>query len=125
MEHTWLYLAALNGFPAGLTQIFWDTLGADKVSELFGKLPDTSVCAKTKIGYCDGKKIQQFEGEIRGNIAPQPQGNREFQWDCVFIPEGHNVTFAQMGQEKKNLISMRRHALTMFAEYLKGLKNAE
>jgi XTP/dITP diphosphohydrolase len=94
VEHTWLYLAALNGFPAGLTQIFWDTLGADKVSELFGKLPDTSVCAKTKIGYCDGKKIQQFEGEIRGNIAPQPQGNREFH-------EGHNVTLAQMGQEKK------------------------
>ena len=28
VEHTGLYLETLNGFPGGLTQIFWETLGA-------------------------------------------------------------------------------------------------
>lgn len=122
VEHTGLYISALNGFPAGLTQIFWDTLKADRVSELFGKMPDTSVIAKTRIGYCDGRKILQFEGSIEGNIAPTPEGNRDFQWDCVFIPKGYEKTFAQLG-DKKNEISMRRKALEELGKYLKANPN--
>lgn len=64
VEHTGLYIKYLNNFPAGLTQIFWDSLEADKFAELIGKLPDSSVVAKTIIGYCDGKQIHYFEGEI-------------------------------------------------------------
>src|SRR5215208_3780506 len=37
VEHTGLYIEALNGFPGGLTQIFWATLGAERVAGLFGK----------------------------------------------------------------------------------------
>ena len=110
VEHTSLHLAALNGLPAGLTQVFWDRLGADRVSALF--------VAKTRIGYCDGKKIHQFEGEVAGKITPKPEGNRDFQWDCVFIPNGEKRTFAEMGDDK-NAISMRKHALDSFAEFLK------
>ena len=118
VEHTSLHLTALNGFPAGLTQVFWDTLQADRVSELFGSLDDPSVVAKTRIGFCDGKKILQFEGEVLGKIAPLPEGNRDFQWDCVFIPDGEERTFADMGDDK-NAISMRKRALDRFSEYLK------
>jgi len=35
VEHTGLFIDALNGFPGGLTQIFWDNLGARRVSKLF------------------------------------------------------------------------------------------
>ncbi|HCX7552013.1 TPA: non-canonical purine NTP pyrophosphatase, partial [Escherichia coli] len=34
VEHTGLYIESLNGFPGGLTQIFWDKLQADKFSQL-------------------------------------------------------------------------------------------
>ncbi len=30
VEHTGLRIGALNGFPDGLTQIFWDTIKADR-----------------------------------------------------------------------------------------------
>lgn len=76
VEHTGLYIKYLNGFPAGLTQIFWDSLEADKFSELVGNLPDTTVLAKTIIGYCDGKQIYYFEGEVNGNIVNIPKGSR-------------------------------------------------
>lgn len=117
VEHTGLYLSHLNGLPGGLTQVFWDTLEADKFSELFGTTKDTSVLAKTIIGYTDGKNIHLFEGVVSGRIAATPKGPRDFQWDCVFIPDGYVKTFAEMGDEK-NRISMRRKALDLFAEFI-------
>lgn len=123
VEHTGLYISALNELPAGLTQIFWDSLKADKISELFGSLADTKVIAKTRIGYCDGKRIHQFEGKIEGSIAKVPKGDRDFQWDCIFIPKGESRTFAEMGEEK-NKISMRRRALDNFADFLRSSLHA-
>lgn len=118
VEHTGLYIKSLNEFPAGLTQIFWDKLKADKFAEFIGNLKDTSLTAKTIIGYCDGKKIKFFEGSIGGRVPNKPVGNRDFQWDCVFIPDGYSVTFAEMGEEK-NKISMRRKAIDAFRDYLR------
>lgn len=40
-------------------------------------------------------------------------------WDCVFIPEGHSRTFAELGAEKDK-ISMRRLALDKFAAHLRA-----
>jgi XTP/dITP diphosphohydrolase len=119
VEHTGLYLNFINGLPGGLTQIVWDTLRADRFSDLFGKSPDPSVIAKTTICYVDGKLMHIFVGEITGKIASTPMGNRDFQWDCVFIPDGDTKTFAEMGN-KKNDISMRRKALDKYATFLKA-----
>ena len=120
VEHTSLMIDRMNGFPGGLTQVFWDTLGADQVSSLFGQEESAGVSAKTHIGYCDGRKIWQFEGEVRGRISPKPKGDRSFQWDCVFIPDGASETFSEMGMNRKNEISMRRLALDSFAEHLRS-----
>lgn len=117
VEHTGLYLNQLNGFPGGLTQIFWDTLEADRFAKVFGNSEDVKAVAMTKIGFCDGKKIYFFDGTIDGIISPEPRGNRDFQWDCVFIPDGFKETFSEMGK-KKNEISMRKIALNKFAEFL-------
>jgi XTP/dITP diphosphohydrolase len=118
VEHTGLYLDYMNGLPGGLTQIFWDKLQADKFSQLFGSSPANSVVAKTIIGYLDGKQFFSFEGEIHGTISSEPKGNRDFQWDCVFTPDGYNQTFSELG-EKKNDISMRKIALDKFAIFLR------
>jgi XTP/dITP diphosphohydrolase len=117
VEHTGLYLDALNGLPGGLTQIFWDSLEAERFCELFGSL-NNRVVARTVIGYIDGKKCHFFQGEVVGSIARQPLGPRDFQWDCVFIPEHFDETFAQMG-DRKNQISMRKQALDKFAQFIK------
>jgi XTP/dITP diphosphohydrolase len=115
VEQTGLLLDRLNGFPGGLTQIFWDAIGPDLMCELFGSGSEVGVTARTRIGYCDGRKIHQFEGSIRGRIAPAPAGDRGFQWDCVFIPDGYDQTFAELGVK----ISMRRIVLDAFASHLK------
>jgi len=118
VEHTGLSLAYLNGQPGGLTQLFWDALGADKFADIFGKTSDPSVTAKTVIGYTDSRKLFLFSGSVEGTIASVPRGRRDFQWDCVFIPNGFDKTFAEMG-ERKNDISMRRIALQKFQAFLR------
>jgi len=119
VEHTGLKLKALNGLPGGLTQVFWDTLKADKMSELFGSDEEGTVEAITDLCYVDGKQFYEFRGTISGRICKQPRGSRDFQWDCVFVPDKRDQTFAEMGSEEKNKISMRRKALDAFAEFLR------
>ena len=119
VEHTGLYIDYMNGLPGGLTQIFWDKLQADKFCEIFGAAPKNSLEAKTVIGFIDGQQFFSFEGSVRGTVSPEPKGDRSFQWDCVFVPNGHSSTFAELGEEKHK-ISMRRLALDQFSEFLKA-----
>src|SRR5690554_8012352 len=108
----------MNGLPGGLTQIFWDNLQADKFCEIFGMASKNTLEAKTVIGFIDGQQFFLFEGSIRGTVPPKPRGDRLFQWDCVFVPDGYSLTFAEMGDQKHE-ISMRRRALDQFSEFLK------
>jgi XTP/dITP diphosphohydrolase len=117
VEHTGLYLDALNGLPGGLTRIFWDRLEANNFAKLVQGLASNRVTARTMIGYCDSKKMHYFTGEVSGTVPNAPAGPTNFQWDCVFIPDGYNQTFAELG-DKKNEISMRRLALNKFAQFL-------
>ncbi len=121
VEHTGLYLKGLNGLPAGLTQIFWDRLEADRFAALVEGLGEAAVTAKTVLGYCDGRETHLFEGAIEGTVPRIPAGPRGFQWDCVFVPEGYTDTFAEMGPAK-DAISMRRKALDQFAAHLKNAR---
>lgn len=120
VEHTGLYVSYLNDLPGGLTQLFWDSLGSDRFSQLFGNSTDPTVTARTHVAYCDGRQFHFFLGEARGRIAPEPRGDPSFQWDCVFIPDGYDKTYAELG-DKKNEISMRVAALRAFGEYLGAL----
>ncbi|EKM94133.1 nucleoside-triphosphate diphosphatase [Stutzerimonas degradans] len=124
VEHTGLYLKGLNGLPAGLTQIFWDKLEADRFVKLVAGLGDSTLLAKTVLGYCDGREIRLFEGSIEGKVPTAPAGPRGFQWDCVFVPNGHAQTFAEMGKAKDE-ISMRRKALDQFAAYLNSARGVK
>ncbi len=114
VEHTGLYLKELNDLPGGLTQTFWDALEADRFAHLFG---GTDLVARTQICYCDGRKFHYFSGEVLGYVATKPRGNREFQWDCIFIPKGRKRTFAEMG-DTKNDISMRKLAFDKLLQFL-------
>ena len=115
VEHSGLLLEKLNyKLPNGLTQEFWDSLEADKFSQLFG---DQKAKAFTIIGYIDGKKLHTFKGEIEGIIINEPRGCRAFHWDCVFIPNNYEETFAEMGTQKKNEISMRKQAFDLLLKH--------
>lgn len=124
VDHTGLEFDWLDGFPAGLTSVFYDKVKAKGFARIIGKSPNPKVTAVTVIGFCDGKQIHSFEGRLRGVIAEDIRGTEGFQWDYVFIPDGYNQTFSELGNKKKNQISMRRLAFNKFAKFLDGRSHA-
>lgn len=116
VEHTGLYLDMLGGFPGGLTQIFWDSLQKERFAALFASA-EHKVVAKTTIGYVDGNRVHLFYGETDGRIVSPPRVDHGFQWDCVFVPDGGESSFSEMG-ERKNEVSMRRKALEALRAHL-------
>ena len=52
-----------------------------------------------------------FEGRCDGRIAEEPSGVGGFGYDPLFIPVGHDKSFAALSAEEKNAISHRGRAL--------------
>jgi XTP/dITP diphosphohydrolase len=63
--------------------------------------------------YADEAELQAetFDGTCEGRILDQPRGNAGFGYDPLFLPDGQNGTFAELGEETKNRISHRAAAL--------------
>lgn len=59
-----------------------------------------------------------FEGIVEGRIAGQKSGGQGFGYDPVFIPEGHNRSFAEMSMREKNEISHRARAIAKLKAFL-------
>jgi len=58
-------------------------------------------------------------GVCPGRISQTPQGDGGFGYDPVFVPEGYDETFAQLGEETKNAMSHRAKAVTLMCGELK------
>lgn len=59
-----------------------------------------------------------FTGIWPGRVAREEQGKNGFGYDPVFIPEGFEVTAAELEPEVKNSVSHRSLALSQLASYL-------
>lgn len=77
----------------------------------------------TVLCFIDDDRELYFEGRVYGQIALEEKGNAGFGYDPIFIPNGYDQTFAEMGEAEKNKISHRANALKDFQKYLQTRKS--
>lgn len=59
-----------------------------------------------------------FSGTVEGAIIDEPRGLQGFGYDPLFIPEGYDRTFAELGETVKNTLSHRSRALAQAVSHL-------
>lgn len=91
--------------------------------ELEGK-SDRRASFVTIVALIEGDEEKIFKGEVKGHILTEKQGSEGFGYDPLFVPEGYNESFAQLGNETKNHISHRARAMQKMKEYLLGEQNS-
>ena len=65
-----------------------------------------------------GEPLADFSGAVEGTILPDRQGEGGFGYDPLFVPDGFQESFAELGEEVKNFLSHRARALSQVAQWL-------
>jgi XTP/dITP diphosphohydrolase len=60
-----------------------------------------------------------FEGLVYGQIRKEQYGEGGFGYDPIFVPDGYQVSFAEMDKNEKNGISHRGRAVQKLLDFLK------
>ena len=124
VEDSGLAVAAWGGFPGALVKWLEKGAGAAAIPRMLSDWPDRRAVAVCVVGYCDGAKVVSGRGEWPGSIASGPRGGSGFGWDSMFVHEGYDATFAEMGPEGKDRISHRRRAWEALARRLPEIARA-
>lgn len=115
--------AAKDGLPADNTP---DRANNSKLLRLLSNTPAEQRGARfhcvlalvdLKPGQAPGEP-RLFRGTCEGRIGSRPAGQSGFGYDPLFLPEGFQCTFAELGEEQKNRISHRRKALDALGAWL-------
>ncbi len=124
-DDTGLEVEALRGAP-GVRSARYATDGHDfaannrkLLDELEGE-DNRRARFRTVISLIRGGEEQRVEGIVRGSIALAEAGCGGFGYDPLFIPEGYDVTFAEMSANEKNSISHRGRAVAELVKVLNG-----
>jgi XTP/dITP diphosphohydrolase len=131
-DDTGLEVEYLNGEP-GVFAARWAGEGCtykDNCDKMLRELkdvpPDKRKAAFRCVITLYGKNILKTSvGELKGRIIEESRGTDGFGYDPVFVPEGYNITLAEMPLSEKNKISHRGIAVKKMAEIIRKMKKAD
>ena len=102
--------ASDHDFPKNIARVLEEMKGEANRSAHFV----TVMC------YYDESGPRFFEGKVFGNLLTENKGHQGFGYDPIFVPDGHQITFAEMLPEEKNKISHRRRAIDLLLGFFEG-----
>ena len=125
-DDTGLEVEALNGAPGVYSARYAGGKGHDAQANMLKLLHELDGKENRKAQFrtaisliLDGKEYL-FEGVIKGEIIKEKRGDSGFGYDPVFMPEGYDRTFAELGNDIKNQISHRALAVQKLCEFLQS-----
>lgn len=120
-----LEVDALDGAPGVWSSSFGGEEGNHAMNnqrlirEMEGKSQRSARFRCTMVLAKDGVEQAHFSGVVEGRIIDEMKGNEGFGYDPMFIPEGYDRTFGELGSEVKSQLSHRSRALVQVIQYLK------
>jgi XTP/dITP diphosphohydrolase len=63
------------------------------------------------LAMCGDEEVRTVEGVTHGVILEAARGQGGFGYDPLFLPDGHNLTYAEMRSDEKNAVSHRGKAI--------------
>jgi XTP/dITP diphosphohydrolase len=110
-----LVVPALGGAP-GIYSARWAGPGKDfraAMERVQRELGDSDgrayFVAVLALAWPDGE-IAMFRGEAHGHLVWPPRGDQGFGYDPMFVPDGYELTFGEIGPPLKHQISHRARA---------------
>lgn len=126
-DDTGLEVEALDGAP-GVYSARYAGGDHDSVANMQKLLKELNGAINRKAHFrtvialiMDGKEYL-FEGKINGAIIEEQRGTTGFGYDPIFMPDGYNQTFAELGSEVKNNVSHRALAVKALCEFLEKIE---
>lgn len=122
-DDTGLEVKALNGAP-GIYSARYAGEGHDsqanmkKLLKNLKGITNREAQFRTAICLIEGGEEHLFEGLVKGKIIEEKRGEAGFGYDPVFVPDGYDQTFAELGEDIKNQISHRARAVEKLCDYL-------
>lgn len=95
-----------------------DDANMDVLLEKLAGEENRKACFRTCIALIYEGETHFFDGVVEGHIITEKRGDGGFGYDPLFVPDGYEKTFAEMGNEVKNNISHRSKAVEKLAEFL-------
>jgi XTP/dITP diphosphohydrolase len=93
----------------------------DKVLQELSLKENRKARFKTVISLVINGEERQFEGIVNGVILSEKRGDSGFGYDPIFLPDGYDLSFAEMDLSTKNKISHRALAVNKLVEYLRTI----
>lgn len=120
VEDVGLEFTALGRLPGPLIKWFVEELPFETICSLLnGK--DRGAIARCIFAYYDGTLLRTFEGSMRGRVAEYPAGTGGYGWDPIFIPEGYNVTRAELSKEDDRKVYLLIKPIAALRTFLETL----
>ena len=125
-DDTGLEVESLNGKPGVLSARYAGESrdaneNMDKVLQELSLKENRKARFKTVISLVISGKEHQFEGIVDGVILSEKRGDSGFGYDPIFLPDGYDLSFAEMDLSTKNKISHRAKAVNKLVEYLRTI----
>lgn len=126
-EDTGLLVKALNDEP-GVRTARYAGENADAQSNMnlllknLEGVVDRKAYFRTVICLWWKKEFYFFTGECHGTISVEKRGSQGFGYDPIFVPDGYNESFAQLGDDIKKKLSHRAKAVHKLVDFLKTAK---
>jgi XTP/dITP diphosphohydrolase len=122
-DDTGLEVESLNGMPGVNSARFAgenkdSDANIDKLLLMLKGKENRKARFRTVIALIIGGEEHLFEGIVEGTIVSDRRGREGFGYDPVFVPEGRDITFAEMPLTEKNKISHRARAFEKLRAFL-------